>query len=729
MKRRVIKRPLRTVLAMALLVTGVAAFWSGTLILSVWDDLWNPSTYQGSYRSFSLLEHRTLQLESILQLERQAEINGPLTYSQNRSLENMREQLEPENTNFRFQIHDSRGNLLMDNLGGAPLETALVRTYAYDFNLKPAISFEQDDVYTAYLDDIPYETLCVATKEGVRMFDPRRMAGEELAAANAYGWFWLPEDLETLMGQWTYEASKDLREAERLSGTIEYGLPATLAVEDEFSIAAENYTNLISTAWALLPVFGVTVVVFAALFAELMRSAGYHDGLSPVTVRTRDRWWYELYLFASMSALSLALSLGDSIAYSFSFAGYSMAAIASIGVFSLFVAWVGYLTAETAAIRLRAHIFWQTTMCLWLWKRGWLLLRFCWRPIRRGMGTVCRTLLGIPLYGRVITLFLLHFLASGLIRRDALLCLLYQGAVLFLICLWVRQWRAIREAAGQIAAGKVDCQISTKNMFPDLREHAEQLNGLSDGLTHAVNERMKSEHFKSELITNVSHDLKTPLTSIINYVDLLKQTDIQDPRALEYIEVLDRKSQRLKKLTEDLVEASKASTGNLTVNRERLNVGQLADQALAEYGDRLAAASLTPVLAMPEKPAYISADGRHLWRVIDNLLSNCCKYAMPGTRVYLDIFCWESQVGLMVKNISREALNIPAESLMERFVRGDASRTTEGSGLGLSIARSLTELQGGGFSLSIDGDLFKATVTFPEAPEPPGLESPFPERM
>ncbi len=729
MKRRVINRPLRTVLVAALLVTGVMSYWSGTLILSVWDDLWITSTYQDSYRSMSLLEHRRYQLESILQLERQAALNGPLTYSQNRSLENMKEWMEPENTNFRFQVHDSEGNLLMDNLEGAPLETALVRPYIYDFSLNPKISYEQDDSNTFYAGSVPYEVLYLSTKDGVQIFDPRYMSAEELSGANAYGWFWWQtnpdayDDEYPLPGLWEYDRSKDLREADRLYGTIEYGLPHTLAADDEFSVAAENYTNLINTAWALLPVFGVTAVVFAALFAALMRSAGYHDALSPVAVRTRDRWWYELYLSASLAVLTLALSLGDSITTSLSFTGqFPLAAVLSIGAFSLFVAWMVYLTAETAAIRLRAHIFWQTTMLLWLWKRGLRIVLALLRPAGGLLSSLWKAVLQIPMFWRVIALFLLHFLATGLLHQDALLTLLYQGMVLLLLCVWVRQWRAIREAAGQIATGKVDCQINTKHMFPDLREHAEQLNGLSDGLTHAVNERMKSEHFKSELITNVSHDLKTPLTSIINYVDLLKQTDIQDPRALEYIEVLDRKSQRLKKLTEDLVEASKASTGNLAVNRERLNVGQLADQALAEYGDRLAASNLMPVLTLPEEPAYISADGRHLWRVIDNLLSNCCKYAMPGTRVYLDVSCWEGQVRLMVKNISREALNIPAESLMERFVRGDASRTTEGSGLGLSIARSLTELQGGGFQLSIDGDLFKAIVTFPEAPEPPPME-------
>ena len=226
---------------------------------------------------------------------------------------------------------------------------------------------------------------------------------------------------------------------------------------------------------------------------------------------------------------------------------------------------------------------------------------------------------------------------------------------------------------------------------------------------------MKSERFKAELITNVSHDLKTPLTSIINYVNLLKTTEQTDPKALEYIEVLERKSQRLRKLTEDLVEASKASTGVLKVNRERIGMGQLLDQALGEYEEKLQAKQLQVVCTLPEGESYVYADGRHLWRVIDNLLGNCSKYALEGTRVYIEVERAQGSVSLSIKNISREPLNIPPERLMERFVRGEESRTTEGSGLGLSIAKNLTELQGGTFQLVVDGDLFKAIVTVPQA--------------
>ena len=282
------------------------------------------------------------------------------------------------------------------------------------------------------------------------------------------------------------------------------------------------------------------------------------------------------------------------------------------------------------------------------------------------------------------------------------------------LCRWALHWRRLREGTEAIIDGAAE-RMDTAGMPHDLKAHADELNNLGETISAAVEERMRSEHFKAELITNVSHDLKTPLTSIINYVDLLKKENIDNPRAAEYIEVLDRKSQRLKKLTEDLVEASKASTGNLTVTAERLDLVQLTDQALAEYQEKLESRRLSIVRTLPAQPVWVRADGRHLWRVVDNLLSNCAKYSLEGTRVYVEVAQFSDCAELHIKNISREALNVDPDTLMERFVRGDESRTTEGSGLGLSIAQSLTDLQEGSFKIDIDGDLFKATVRLPLA--------------
>ena len=223
---------------------------------------------------------------------------------------------------------------------------------------------------------------------------------------------------------------------------------------------------------------------------------------------------------------------------------------------------------------------------------------------------------------------------------------------------------------------------------------------------------MKSERFRTELITNVSHDIKTPLTSIVNYVDLLQKEEPENEKQREYLEVLSRQSGKLKKLIEDLIEASKASTGNLAVDLEPCELGVLLDQTSGEYGEKLESAGLELVLQKPEKPVRVMADGRHLWRVFDNLLNNIVKYAQPGTRVYLSLSEENGKARVDFRNISREQLNISAQELTERFVRGDASRNTEGSGLGLAIAMSLMRLQKGNMDITVDGDLFKVSLSF-----------------
>ena len=280
------------------------------------------------------------------------------------------------------------------------------------------------------------------------------------------------------------------------------------------------------------------------------------------------------------------------------------------------------------------------------------------------------------------------------------------------IVAYIIQTQELYKCAKEMAEGNLDRKADTSKMFWVFRAHGEHLNQISDGMSKAVEARMKSEHLKTELITNVSHDIKTPLTSIINYVDLLQKDDMDEKTRQEYIEVLSRQSARLKKLIEDLVEASKASTGNIQINWAEIDANMLLEQAVAEYNDKLERAGLRVVFTKSETPAVIMADGQHLWRVFDNLLANISKYAMPGTRVYASVIHEAGSVRIEFKNISREALNVSSDELMERFVRGDSSRNTEGSGLGLSIANSLCTLMRADFKLSIDGDLFKAVITF-----------------
>lgn len=232
-------------------------------------------------------------------------------------------------------------------------------------------------------------------------------------------------------------------------------------------------------------------------------------------------------------------------------------------------------------------------------------------------------------------------------------------------------------------------------------------------MERAVAERMKSERMKTELITNVSHDIKTPLTSVINYAMLIGEEPTENEKIREYASVLVRQSEKLKRLTEDLVEASKAASGNLEVLPAPCSASTLVTQAAGEYEDRFAAAELIPVTSLPEEDMTILADSRRMWRVFDNLLSNAVKYSLPGTRVWITLTREENEAVFSFRSISREPLNLSADELTERFVRGDSSRSTEGNGLGLSIAKSLTELQGGVFDLTVDGDLFKVTLRFP----------------
>ncbi len=312
--------------------------------------------------------------------------------------------------------------------------------------------------------------------------------------------------------------------------------------------------------------------------------------------------------------------------------------------------------------------------------------------------------------GAVSELYDYYSYSWGFLILLQFICVLFDIAALIVILGVGLMMQVLKKGGQAIADGDANAKIETGHMIWDFKEHAENLNSISSGMMKAVDEKLKSERLKTELITNVSHDIKTPLTSIVNYVDLLKKEN-PGGRAGEYIDVLDRQSQRLKKLTEDLIEASKASTGNISVSLSKIDICEIVNQSVAEYEEKLKAADIDAVIETPETPVMAKADGRLLWRTIDNLLSNVCKYSLPGTRMYIIVTdSSAAQVTIHMKNISRERLNIDAGELMERFVRGDSSRTTEGSGLGLNIARSLTELQGGLFSIYIDGDLFKAEI-------------------
>ncbi len=360
---------------------------------------------------------------------------------------------------------------------------------------------------------------------------------------------------------------------------------------------------------------------------------------------------------------------------------------------------------------------WMMSLCLHIKQRtlpdSLLIMRFArfvWASIK-AVPVVYR--ISVPATGWLLFELLItrYIYSSGVVILHVCVTV-----ILYLCMIYIAFYaKSIFWAGKEYSQGNMDYQIPKKDlsrMFGLLKEHAENLNSLNEGMRTAVDQQMKSERLRTELITNVSHDIKTPLTSIINYVDLL-QKEHNEEEEKEYLDVLERQSKRLKKLTDDVVEASKASSGNIETHMEQTSVTEIMQQALAEYDERLEKASLLSVQNIQEDVSVIT-DGRLLWRVLSNLLSNICKYSLAGTRVYIDMSETDENVEIVLKNTSREQLNVSPDVLMERFTRGDSSRNTEGSGLGLNIVQSLMELLGGKFKIEIDGDLFKAIIQLPK---------------
>ncbi|SMC48609.1 sensor histidine kinase [Papillibacter cinnamivorans] len=471
---------------------------------------------------------------------------------------------------------------------------------------------------------------------------------------------------------------------------ITYGVDASLSAKDEYLAGSQQFDRYYRYVPLAVVAAAVSLVLGIAVFVFSLSAAGRRRGTAEIRLNVLDRIPFDLLCLGMVLLFSLAVSVTDSLSY--------------------------YLSSANLPYLLVPFVFYGTALFLFFVtlakrvKAGTLIRDTLIALLIRGIAALLRN---IGLLWKLVLLFILYALLSVLFFNSPLLYLSLQVLALILLCWWGVQAASLLKGARRIAEGDLDYKIENRRMFWNLKKLADYLNNVGQGMSRAVSAQLKSERFRAELITNVSHDLKTPLTSIINYIDLLKKEPADNPKIAEYVEVLDRKSQWLKKLTEDLVEASKASTGNISIRREKIDVTELLRQAMGEFSEKLEGRSLEVVADIPETPLSVSADGRYLWRIIDNIFSNVCKYALPGTRVYLDAREEDSAVVFSVKNISAARLNIDPEELLERFVRGDESRTTEGSGLGLAIARDLTQLQGGSFSLNIDGDLFKATVSFP----------------
>ncbi len=469
--------------------------------------------------------------------------------------------------------------------------------------------------------------------------------------------------------------------------------------------------NVVDTAYtvryAVLVILGVSVVMLIVLLCYLYAAAGHRKG-GVVALNHLDKVPFDLLTAAVGGIAIISVLLINEAAFASDL--FLIVVLAVVLSLDYFVA-LGYTL--TLATRLKTRTLLKNNIIYKLWSvaaKGFKRL-FSWlKYLFRSIPTVAKTAVITSAVG-LFQFIIIAIFTYYPVERTLLFLLFTVADVAVIISLAILLKR-IKEGGEKIAAGDLEHKIDTKYMYGDFKDFADSLNNINEGLSVAINERMKSERFKTELITNVSHDIKTPLTSIINYVDLIKKEEPENENIKEYIDVLDRQSSRLKKLIEDLMEASKASTGNLAVNLSVCEAGVLLSQTVGEFDGRLNSAGLIPVVNIPEKPVKIMADGRHLWRVFDNLMNNICKYSQVGTRVYLDLLESDGKAQITFKNISKYELNITGEELTERFVRGDKSRNTEGSGLGLSIARSLTELQNGSLEIDIDGDLFKVTLNF-----------------
>ncbi len=475
------------------------------------------------------------------------------------------------------------------------------------------------------------------------------------------------------------------------------------------SVTSFICTNREPLTWG----FGVSLALGLGLLVLLCCTAGRKNGEETAVVSGIFRIPSDISLVIGILGLSCGIAFLSEVAYGHGRAlGQSVAMIISALTLSLFGVYI--LTVLCVRGKTKTLITGSVLYKLWCWGR---------KNARKCIGLMGRGLRCLPMIWKVMVCYLLLcvveffiIMIGGIDAGGFALWLLVKFALGALTGYVTMAFRRLKTGAEAISRGDYTTRVPDSHLVLDFKDTADTLNHIQGGMNAAVESRMKSERLKTELITNVSHDIKTPLTSIINYVDLLKKEPMTTENSREYLEVLDRQSARLKKLVEDLVEASKASTGNITVNAEAMDLGVVLGQALGEYSERLMGANLTPVVKLPETPAVVKADGRLLWRVFDNLLGNAVKYAMPGTRLYVSLAA-DSHAIVTIRNISREPLDITADELMERFVRGDASRHTEGSGLGLSIAKSLTESMGGEFLLSVDGDLFKAAVIFPLLPD------------
>lgn len=497
------------------------------------------------------------------------------------------------------------------------------------------------------------------------------------------------------------------------------GIYTTYPYEDIFRQDNQIFSEYYSYTFPALVIGVVTAIAAIWLFVHILRRSGRISGDDTAVYLTPiDRIPVEILFIVGLVELIVIFAALESMAVSDS---RSIAEITSLeyimvvgcfeGLYLLGITWLLSIVRQV-----KAGCLWQHSLI----RSGYIFCRKLVQTVSRQKNLAAKTAECFAFYllinGVLILMLILGVDNSApLASLGALLLII--GFNVYILILQIRKAKgeeSIREATKALAEGDLEYVAPKMKRLYTEQEIIDNIDHLSDGLHKAIEKSLYDERMKTELITNVSHDIKTPLTSIINYVELIKREEVDNEKVQHYLEVLDKKSQRLKQLTEDLVEVSRISSGNIELERVPIDFGELLRQAMGEFEDKFTEHELKMVERIPEEAHMIFADGRRTFRIMDNLLQNIYKYAMPGTRVYIDLTCENERVRLEIKNISKAPLNIEVSELMERFVRGDQSRTTEGSGLGLSIARDLVRMQDGEFQIYLDGDLFKVVIEFPE---------------
>lgn len=601
-----------------------------------------------------------------------------------------------EDVNFKYGVYDTDGNLIYSSDGWSERDfTGESDQYYYTIDM---LHLELFDVNIIRQADYKKNVEAVLRETQEKYASSGTSETESSGTQDAEGTTKNRGLLEYGSNFVRYTSFYDYDESYLASsvGYICTYVPAELSPQGSIYESYVRYNHWSTLRkWALAGGVASFAVMMCCMM-YLVLSAGYSKKQDALMLYRVDRMFTELFAIIIFLIVGYSMSVGvSSVTYNWfsTVAGFGVAYV--VGVFGLL----------SFARRFRSHTLMENSL-IYRGIKGLYQLVY--------LGFANKTLMRKYIFG---------LFAFGILDVALVISMLYEGVwwwTIFVIAVLLYEFvylgykltqvQRIREGAQQIAAGDLNYKIDTKGMGTLFKGFAEDINNIGRGLNAAVDERMKSERMKTELISNVSHDLKTPLTSIINYVDLLKREQIRDENIREYIRILDEKSQRLKALTEDLVEASRATSGNIQLEMNKINFVELMIQALGTYQDKFESVNLEVVMRYAPETMVILADGRRLFRVLDNLLNNIYKYAMPGTRVYIDMMVENRRAWLVIKNVSKTPLKVEADKLTHRFVRGDSARSTEGSGLGLAIAKSLTELHGGIFRIELDGDLFKVNI-------------------